>query len=344
VAFATMLSAAFIMAANSWMQHPVGYTINNSTHRAELTDIWALFTNPVFGWSYLHVILASLTTGALLMLAVSAWHLRRDREVDAFRLSATIALAVLVPAITLGMFVGDELGVIEGRYQPMKIAAAEAQWSTCQPCSFSLFQIGGGNNDETPTQIIAVPHMLSVLATNSWNGQVQGLNPLNSQYETKYGAGYYVPNVFIQYWSMRVMAYTAGLVFLFGLWGIWLLQRRKLEHAKWFLRLAVWGFLAPIVINTAGWLLTESGRQPWIVQGLMLTKNGVSPNITTTDIAISLTVFVLIYAILGVAEGVLMVRYARRDLEPEQSTPDEGGGPVEGAPETGDERIPELVY
>ena len=344
VAFATMLSAACIMAANSWMQHPVGYVVNPVNHRAELTDVWALFTNPVFLWGYLHIVLASLVTGALLMLAVSAWHLRRGKEVSAFRLSATIALAVLMPAITLAMFIGDELGVIEARYQPMKIAAAEAQWTTCQPCSFSLFQIGGGSNDQTPTQIIAVPHGLSLLATNSWNGKVIGLSELNAEYQEKYGPGNYVPNVFVQYWSMRVMAYVAGLVFLFGLWGIWLLQRRKLEHAKWFLRLAVWGFLAPIVMNSAGWLLTEVGRQPWIVQGLMLTKNGVSPNITTLDIAISLTVFVLIYAVLGVAEGVLMVRFARRDLEPEQPTPDEGGGPSEGAPETGDERIPELVY
>jgi len=344
VAAATMISAAFIMVANSWMQHPVGYVLN-AQHQPVLNNVFALFTNPVFLWSYVHVLLASLVTGSLVMLAVSTWQLKRKHEVDAFRRTATISLVVLIPALLLALFVGSELGVIEGTYQPMKIAAAEAQWNTCTShCSFSLAQIGGGNNDETPTQIVSIPALLSILATNHVDGEVKGMNQLQAEDVKLYGPGNYVPNVFIQYWSMRVMAYTAGLVFLFGLWGIWLLQRRKLEHAKWFLRLAVWGFLAPIVINTAGWLLTESGRQPWIVQGLMLTKNGVSPNITTTDIAISLTVFVLIYAILGVAEGVLMVRYARRDLEPEQSTPDEGGGPVEGAPETGDERIPELVY
>ena len=133
---------------------------------------------------------------------------------------------MLVPAIILALFVGSELGVIEARYQPMKIAAAEAQWTTCQPCSFSLFQIGGGNDDHTPTQIIQIPHLLSLLATNSWNGKVIGLTPLQAQYAKKYGPGDYVPNVFIQYWSMRVMAYAAGLFLLLGLWGLWLMRRK----------------------------------------------------------------------------------------------------------------------
>ena len=114
---------------------------------------------------------------------------------------------MLVPASILAMMVGSHLGVIETTYQPMKIAAAEAQWETCQPCSFSLFQVGGGRNDETPTKIIAIPHLLSVLATGTWNGEVQGLNELQAQYEQQYGPGNYIPNVFIQYWSMRVMAY-----------------------------------------------------------------------------------------------------------------------------------------
>ena len=217
VSLGTVLSAAFIMAANSWMQHPVGYVMVNG--KPQLNDIWAVFTNPVFLWGYSKVLLASLVTGAAVMLAVSAWQLRHGADREVFTRSARLALIVLVPAILFTMLVGDELGVIEARYQPMKIAAAEAQWSTCQPCSFSLFQIGGGNNDQTPTEIIAVPHLLSLLATNHWDGKVVGLNPLQSQYSKTYGPGYYVPNVFIQYWAMRVMAYAAVLVFLLG--GLW---------------------------------------------------------------------------------------------------------------------------
>jgi len=333
VAIGTALSAAFIIAANSWMQRPVGYRVNPATGRPQLNDVWALFTNPVFLWSYTHVLLASLVTGGLLMLAVSAWHLRRKSDVQAFRVTAGLSIVVLLPATVLVLLVGSELGVIEAKYQPMKIAAAEAQWTTCQPCSFSLFQIGGGNNDHDPTQIIQIPHLLSLLATNSWDGKVIGLDELNAQYQQQYGPGNYVPNVFIQYWSMRVMAYLAAFVFLLVLWGAWLLYRKKLEDSRWFLAIATWAVIAPFLMNTAGWLLTESGRQPWIVQGLMLTSAGVSPSTSVGEIVTSLVVYVLLYGALAVVEVTLMLRYARRGLpgkEPEEP-PGEGGKPEERA-------------
>jgi len=228
----------------------------------------------------------------------------------------------LVPAILFTMLVGDELGVIEARYQPMKIAAAEAQWTTCQPCSFSLFQIGGGNNDQTPTEIIAIPHLLSLLATNHWNGQVVGLTPLNQQYNKQYGPGDYVPDVFIQYWGMRVMAYGGVIVLLIGAWGLWLTYRKKLATSRVFLRVAVWAAVLPFVMNTAGWFLTESGRQPWIVQGLMLTKNGISPTLSTTWLWISLIAFIVIYATIATVDLLLMLKYSRKDLPPPREQAD----------------------
>ncbi len=309
-----ILSAAFIMAANSWMQHPVGYVMVGG--KPQLNDIWALFTNPVFVWGYAKVVLAAITTGAAVMLAVSAWQLRHGGDRDLFTIPARLSLAVLVPAILLTMLVGDELGVIEARFQPMKIAAAEAQWTNCQPCSFSLFQIGGGINDQTPTEIIAIPHLLSLLATNHWNGAVTGLTPLNEQYNKQFGPGYYVPNVFIQYWSMRVMAYLAVIVTLVGLWGLLLVRRKKLGTSRRFLWCATWLVVLPFLMNTAGWLLTESGRQPWLVQGILLTRNGVSPSVSTTWLVISLTFFVLLYGTLGTVDLMLMLRYARKQLEP----------------------------
>ena len=256
VALGSVLSAAFIMAANSWMQHPVGYQMVNG--KPQLNDIWALFTNPVWVWGYAKVVLAALVTGAAVMLAVSAWQLRRGGDRSVFTRSARLSLIVLVPAILFAMLVGDELGVIEAKYQPMKIAAAEAQWTTCQPCSFSLFQIGGGNNDQTPTQILEIPHVLSLLATNHWNGKVIGMNQLQSQYTSQFGPGYYVPNVFIQYWAMRVMAYLAIIVTLVAVWGLWLNRRKKLATSRRFLWVATWMVILPFLINTAGWLLTES--------------------------------------------------------------------------------------
>ncbi len=141
VALGAAGSAAFIMAANSWMQNPVGYVERGG--RAELNNIWAVLTNPVFLWGYLHVLLAALVTGCLVMLAVSAWHLRRDSQPELFRRTAGLSLAVLVPVSIFQLMVGSHLGVVETTYQPMKIAAVEGQWETCQPCSFSLFQIGG---------------------------------------------------------------------------------------------------------------------------------------------------------------------------------------------------------
>ncbi len=320
VAAGAALSAAFIMAANSWMQHPVGYSINHQSGRAQLTSIWAVLTNPEFVWAYAHVLLAALVTGSVVMLAVSAWHLKRGSETQIFHKTAALALIVLVPASLFAMMVGSHLGVIETKYQPMKVAAMEAQWNTCQPCSFSAFQIGGGKEDKTPTKIIAIPHLLSLLADDSWNGKVVGMNQLNSKYQQKYGPGNYVPNVFIQYWSMRVMAYIAVVVFVLGLWGIWLLWRKKLAAnrwwARWFLKVAVWAAVLPFLMNTAGWMLTENGRQPWIVQGLQQTKQGISPSISTSTVAISLTVFVLLYGVLAIVDWALMVRYSRKQLDP----------------------------
>jgi len=302
------------MAANSWMQRPVGYQLNAAGDRAQLTDIWAVLTNIVFLWAYLHVLAASLVTASVVMLAVSAWHLRRRSNTPMFERSAKLAIVALVPAAMLALFFGGRLGINETRYQPMKIAAAEGQWDTCQPCSFSVFQIGGGNNDQTPKKIIQVPHLLSVLATGTWNGQVLGLNQVQAQYEQQYGPGNYIPNVFIQYWSMRVMAYLGAGTLLLALWGVWLVWRKRLADARWFLRLAIWVLPVPFLMNTAGWALTENGRQPWIVQGLQKVQDAVSPSVSVATVVTSLTVFVLVYAVLGVVDVLLMAHFARREL------------------------------
>jgi len=225
---------------------------------------------------------------------------------------------------------------VEGTYQPMKIAAAEAQWTTCQPCSFSLFQIGGGNNDHTPVQIIQVPHLLSLLATNSWNGKVVGMTPLNNQYNATYGPGNYVPDVFIQYWGMRVMAYLGGLVWVFSLWGLWLLRRKRLEISRLFLWCATWAVITPFLMNTAGWFLTESGRQPWIVQGLMLTKNGISPTVSFTTLVTGLVIFIGLYLCLAALFLVFMLRYSRREPEPDPARA--------GAAGEQDARVPSMLY
>ena len=317
VAFGTVLSAAIIMAANSWMQHPVGYRIDPATGRAQLTSIFAVLLNPLFLWAYAHVLLAALVTAAGLMLAVSAWHLKRRSDHDVFRKTARISLVVLLPAAFLVMIVGSELGVSGETYQPMKIAAGEALWNTQQPASFSIFQIGGFSaSHPTPSFAIKVPHLLSLLATNSWNGRVPGINEANAQEQRQYGAGDYVPSVFINFWSIRGMAYLAGLEFLLALWGLWALRRSRATVSPWFLRIAIWAVVLPFIMNTLGWVLTEVGRQPWIVQGLQLTSRAVSPSVGATTIAISLVLFVLLYGIMAIIDAALMIRFARKPLGP----------------------------
>ena len=235
---------------------------------------------------------------------------------------------MLIPAIVLQMSVGNKLGEVEGKYQPMKIAAAEAQWNSCKPCSFSALQFGGfSQSHESPTKIIPIPHLLSVLATGTWSGPVTGLNQLQAQYRKKYGPGNYIPNVAIQYWSMRTMAGLGALVLVLALWGGWLLHRGTLRRSRVFLWLGVWAVVTPFLMNTAGWLLTESGRQPWIVQGLQKTVNANSPSVTATDIWISLIGFILVYIVLAAVDLVLMLRYSRRGLAQADG---EAAGPGEG--------------
>ena len=310
----TWLSAFFILAANSWMQHPVGYEVNSQTNRAEANDIFTILTQGfvLFAWS--HAILAGLLTGGFLVLGVSCWHLRRGKNVAAFSGAAKLAIIVVLPVSFVQLGLGSEFGVAVTDAQPMKIAASEAQWDTCQPCSFSLFQIGGfTENDQTPSFSIQVPRLLSYMATGSFGGEVQGLTELQAQEESRFGPGNYMPNVRVIYWSMRVMAYVGMLMFLVAAVGAFLYWKQKLERARWFHWVAILAIALPYVAATAGWVLTEMGRQPWIVQGLLKTEDAVSPTVSAWTVGVSLGVFAGLYGILAVVDFVLMRRYARVD-------------------------------
>ena len=309
VVVASWASGYFILVANSWMQHPVGYKIVNG--QAQLTSIWALLSNGFALRAYLHVILAGLIFGTIVMLGICCWHFLRGRDVDMFLKAAKLALIVAVPVTFLQLIVGNRFGEAVTSAQSMKIAASEAQWKTCQPCAFSLFQIGGfTEQDQTPSFSITVPRVLSYMATGSFDGQVQGLSELQKQEQRTYGRGNYMPNIEVIYWSMRTMAYAGVLMFLVAVLGAWLYWRKKLERARWFLRTAMVAMILPYIAATAGWVLTEMGRQPWIVQGLLKTSQANSPSVTTTWLGISLGVFIALYVVLLVVDLVLMRRYA----------------------------------
>jgi cytochrome d ubiquinol oxidase subunit I len=315
----TWLSAYFILVANSWMQDPVGYKIQNGV--AQLTNIGDLLANRFALYAFGHTIMAGLTAGSLLVFGVSCWHILRNRNVDLFMLSAKLALIVALPITFINLGFGSRFGIITTEDQPMKIAAAEALWNTQQPASFSLFQIGGFSaSHPDPSFQIAIPGLLSFLSTGSFNGKVEGLNQLQQQYSAKYGKGVnYVPLVRLSYWSMRVMAYVGTLMFLLAAIGAWLVRKRRLHETRWFLWAAVVGIFLPYLSTTFGWLLTEGGRQPWIVQGLLLTAKANSPGVSSATIAVSLTAFVLLYIGLAIADVKLMRRYARVDPKVEEA-------------------------
>jgi cytochrome d ubiquinol oxidase subunit I len=317
VVLGSWMSGYFILVANSWMQHPVGYKIVNG--EAQLTSVWALLSNGFALRAYVHTMLAGLIFGSIVMLGVCCWHFLRGHEVDLFRKAALLALIVAVPATLLQLVVGNRFGAAVTSAQSMKIAASEAQWNTCQPCSFSLFQIGGFTKDDpTPSFSIQIPRLLSYMATGSFDGKVQGLNQLQEQEQRKYGPGNYMPNIRVVYWSMRVMAYAGMLMFLVAVLGAWLYWRKKLERARWFQRTAIATIAFPYIAATAGWVLTEMGRQPWIVQGLLLTSKANSPSVSTTWLVVSLVFFISLYVALGVVDFVLMRRYARPDRPPQR--------------------------
>jgi len=312
VALATWLSAFFIIVANSWMQRPVGSDVVDG--RAELTSIWQLLSNRLALWAYGHVLLVGLTTAAAVVFGVACWHLLHRRNEELFRKAATLALIVGVPVSAVNLWWGSHLGIVITDYQPMKIAATEALWETEQPASFSVFQIGGFTpEDQTPSFDIEVPYLLSFLATGSFNGEVQGLNPLQQQAEREYGRGNYMPPVETTYWAMRGMAYLGSLVFLVLGVAAFFSWRGTLEPKRWLLWAGVYTIPLPYLAALAGWVLTEVGRQPWIVWGLLETADANSPSVSSTTIALSLGIFGLLYLLLTVLNFVLLRRYARLD-------------------------------
>jgi cytochrome bd ubiquinol oxidase subunit I len=311
----TWLSGYFILVANSWMQHPVGYKIEHG--QAVLTSVSALLFSHFALWAYGHVILAGLTAGAAVVFGVSCWHLARANDRELYLRSAKLSLIVLVPISLVNLWFGSHFGIYTTSTQPMKIAATEALWNTEQPAPFSLFQIGGfSQSDETPSFSITVPRLLSFLATGSFSGKVEGINQEQQKLEQQFGPGNYIPPVEATYWAMRVMAYAGSLVALIAVVGAWFYHRRTLERHRWFLWTAVAGMALPFVAALAGWVLTEVGRQPWIVYGLLRTSDAASPSVGSATIVTSLVAFALLYIGLGAADVYLMRKYARPELGP----------------------------
>ena len=330
VAIGSTASAYFILAANSWMQHPVGYKINPVTHRAELTSIAQLFTNSTLVQAFGHTIAAAVLTASMLVLSVAAWHLRRGRDVPMFMPVAKIALWATLAAGVATVLLGHAQGQLMTKQQPMKMASAEALYTTEKGARFSLFDIGPWQKRPSKSLVsIAIPHGLSILADNSWNGTVEGINDIQKEYAQKYGPGDYKPIVGVTYWGFRIMAGLGFLAVLIAIAGLWLARLPgRLERSGRFLRLAVLAVSLPLVANLAGWLFTEMGRQPWIVQGLLLTKDAVSPTVGPWSVGLTLVGFTALYGILAAVEAKLMIGAAQAGPDPEGTYTSDSGKPV----------------
>ena len=326
-AIGTALSAYFILAANSWMQHPVGYEISSSG-RAEMTSIWAVLTNSTALYAFAHTILAALATAGMVILGVSAYHLARGNDVDAHRRTATLAAAVVLVGSLGTATVGHFQAQLMTTQQPMKMAAAEALYESQSGAPFSLFAVAPF--EATPERLtfnIEVPKGLSLLATNGPNGFVEGINDLQADYVKRYGPGDYRPVIGITYWSFRLMVGMGTLMILLGAVGVLLARRGTLTTSPRFLTIALWAIPVPFIGNAMGWIFTEMGRQPWAVQGLLRTDDASSPSVSAAYVATSLIGFTLLYSALAAIAGWLAVREMRAGIEPARPEgPDSGPG------------------
>jgi cytochrome d ubiquinol oxidase subunit I len=323
----TVLSAYFILAANSWMQHPVGYEYNPDTGRAEMNDFAAVLFNKVQLVTFPHVVLAAYMTGAAFVVGIGFWHLTRtataEEDVPLYRRAVRSGAVVLLVA-GLGVAIsGDVQGKVMTDVQPMKMAAAEALYETETPAAFSILTIGTLDGSEEKFSI-KIPRLLSFLATGSFDGTVQGINPLREEYQKTYGQdpsqayyspGDYTPVIPLTYWTFRLMIGLGLLAATVAAWILVATRRGRIPQRRLLFWSAMLLPFMPLFANSFGWIFTEVGRQPWVVFGLMTTVNGVSPGVSTAQVLTSLIVLTLLYGALAVIEVRLLLIYIRRGAD-----------------------------
>ena len=307
VAIGTSVSAFWILTANSFMQEPAGYAVVHG--HAEMASFGALLANPQLWVEFPHVLFASVTTAAFFVAGISAYFLLRRQHVDLFRSSMKIALVLGAVATILLAVNGDAQAKHVVQAQPMKMAAAEAVWHTTGGAAGWNIVAGIDQAAGKNTFAIQVPDLLTFL---SGTKTFQGIDNLQAKDVQQYGPGNYVPPVATTFWSFRIMVLAGVLMILLAWYGLYLIARRKaLEGRRRYLRLLPLAIGLPYVANTFGWIMTEVGRQPWIVYGLQTTAQGVSSTVSTGMVAASLIGFTVIFGLIAVADVYLLLRYAK---------------------------------
>ena len=282
-----------------------------------------MLTNSTQLVTFPHTVLAAVMTAGGLLLSVSAWHLRRSGVAadPVHRKVAGLSLGVVLVAAVGVSLVGHLQGQIMTRQQPMKMAAAEALWDAKRNAGFSLFAYANVEQGHNKVDI-TIPDGLSILATNHPGGLVAGINDVQAAEAAKYGPGSYVPVVWMAYWSFRLMIGLGVLAGLIAAAVVVQWRRKRLETSSRLLRIATWTVALPLLANAAGWIFTETGRQPWLVYGLLRTRDGISPNVGTGFVAATLVGFSLLYGVLGVICFRMVRRIAIAGPDPSTPPPD----------------------
>ena len=309
VAIGSNISALWILIANSFMQAPVGYAVEGG--RLVMKDFFSLLTNPYVWRQFPHVEFSGFTTAAFFVIGISVFHLLRKQNLEIFNKSLKIAVIFGLISIIGVIIVGDSQAKQLVTAQPMKLAAAEGLLNTENPASLSIFSIIDIDAQKDMVRV-GIPNLLSIMAFNKFDGEVKGMLDLQKEYTQKYGAGDYIPNMFMSYWTFRIMV---GLGFLMLAVLIILLyfiiRKQTLPSWKWLAVLFPWVISFPYLANSTGWLLTELGRQPWIVYGLMKTTDGVSVSVNAGEVLATLILYTLVYGVLMVADVYLLVKFAK---------------------------------
>lgn len=309
VAIASNLSALWILIANSFMQQPVGYLFNPETGRAEMSNFFELVLNPNIWYQFPHVLSAGLATAAFFMLGISAYHLSRKNEVDLFRRSFQLGAVFGLIGSALLAFNGHSQAQHMVQTQPMKMAAAEALWQTENPAPFSILTIGD-LSQRNEVFSFRLPRLLSLLAYNQITGEVKGIYNLQAEYEQAYGAGDYIPPVAVIYWSFRLMVGAGMLMILLAIYAMFRSMAESYDIDAKVSRFFLWAIALPYLGVSAGWIMTEVGRYPWVVFGLVRLEAGVSTVVSAGELWISLIGYLLIYTLLAIAAVYLLKKYA----------------------------------
>ncbi|MDP1626657.1 cytochrome ubiquinol oxidase subunit I [Parvibaculum sp.] len=304
VAVGTAISAFWILAANSWMQTPQGATFIDGHF---VVDSWfEVIFNPSFPYRLMHMTIASYLTTAVVIAGISGFYLLRNQNAEIARPAFSTAFWALLVLAPLQIFLGDQHGLNTLEHQPMKVAAMEGNWETRSHAPFHIFAIPD-RKAQTNHLELSIPWGSSLILKHSPSGVVPGLNevPIEDQ-----------PPVGVVFWSFRIMLAIGFLFLALGLWGAWSRYRGNLFEDRWLQRFALVMTPAGFVATLAGWFVTEVGRQPWTVYGMVRTSESVSPTVTAEAVATTLVLFLIVYGGLFGAYLYYLVKLVRKGPNP----------------------------